>query len=90
LSVSTGIRVGAWDYMNITPVKNENGDIIAAKLLVYPNEPEDYFTFMTPAVKEWMNFRASFGEEITGNTWILRNTWQKVKPRYSHRIGLAK
>jgi flagellar capping protein FliD len=30
------------------------------------------------------------GEEITGESWILRNTWQKVKPRYSHRIGLAK
>jgi hypothetical protein len=97
LSVSTGVRVGAWDYMkwkHITPLKNENGDIIAAKLLVYPNEPEEYFTFMTSeaynAVKEWMDFRASFGEEITGESWILRNTWQKVKPRYSHRIGLAK
>jgi hypothetical protein len=97
LSLSTGIRVGAWDYMkwkHITSLKNENGDIVAAKLLVYPNEPEEYFTFMTPeaynTVKEWMDFRASFGEEITGESWILRNTWQKVKPRYSHRIGLAK
>ena len=81
-------------WKHITPLKNENGTIIAAKLVVYPNEPEEYFTFMTPeaynAVKEWMDFRASFGEEITGNSWILRNTWQKVKPRYSHRIGLAK
>jgi hypothetical protein len=63
-------------------------------LHVYPDEPEQHFTFMTPeaygAVKEWMDFRASFGEEITGESWILRNTWQKVKPRYSHRIGLAK
>jgi hypothetical protein len=97
LSVSTGIRVGAWEYMkwkHIIPIKNENGAILAAKLVVYPNEPEEYFTFMTPeaynAVKEWMDFRASFGEEITGESWILRNTWQKVKPRYSHRIGLAK
>jgi hypothetical protein len=81
-----------WRY--ITPIKNENGAIMAAKLVVYPGEPEEYFTFMTPeaysALKEWMDFRASFGEEITGESWILRNTWQKVKPRYSHRIGLAK
>jgi integrase len=80
LSISTGIRVGAWDYMkwkHIAPIKNENGDIMAAKLLVYPNDPEAY-----NAVKEWMDFHASFGEEITGESWILRNTWQKVKPRY--------
>jgi hypothetical protein len=94
LSVSTGIRVGAWDFMkwkHIKPIENENGNILAAKLIVYPDEPEQYFTFMTPeaysAVKEWMDFRASFGE---GESWVLRNTWQKVKPRYSHRIGLAK
>ncbi|MGI8831183.1 MAG: hypothetical protein ACR2IS_00945 [Nitrososphaeraceae archaeon] len=97
LSLSTGIRVGAWDYMkwkHITPINNESGASVAAKLVVYPNEPEQYFTFMTPeaytAVKEWMDFRASFGEEITGESWVLRNTCQKVKPRYSHRIGLAK
>jgi integrase len=97
LSVSTGIRVGAWDFMkwkNIKPIEDENGNTLAAKLIVYPDEPEQYFTFMTPeaysAVKEWMDFRASFGEEISGESWVLRNTWQKVKPRYSHRIGLAK
>ncbi|HEY7570728.1 MAG TPA: hypothetical protein VH796_05100 [Nitrososphaeraceae archaeon] len=97
LSVSTGIRVGAWDFIkwkHIKPIEDENGVVLSAKLIVYPDEPEQYFTFMTPeafgAVKEWMDFRASFGEEITGESWVLRNTWQKVKPRYSHRIGLAK
>ena len=37
-----------------------------------------------------MDFRTSFDEEITDESWILRNTWQKVKQRYSHGIGLAK
>ena len=95
-SISTGIRVGARDFMkwkHITPLKNDKGEIIAAKLIVYPNELEQYFTFMTPeaynTIKEWLDFRSSFGEGINGESWILRNTWQKVKPRYSHRIGLA-
>ena len=55
-------------------------------------EPEEYFTFMTPeaynAVKEWMNYHASFGEEIIGESWVLRDTWQKTNIRYGHRMGL--
>lgn len=73
VSLSTEMRVGAWDYMkwkHIKPINDEKGGVLAAKLIVYPDEPEQYFTFMTPeayrAVKEWMDFRASFGEEITG------------------------
>ena len=46
---------------------------------------------MTPeaynAVKEWMNYRASFGEEIIGESWVLRYTW-KTNIRYGHRKGL--
>jgi integrase len=64
VSLSTGIRVGAWDYIrwkHITPIKNEKGVLIAAKLVVYAGEPEEYFSFMTPeaynSVKEWMEFR---------------------------------
>jgi hypothetical protein len=37
--ISSGIRVGAWDYLrwkHIIPIKNdEDGSIIAAKIIVY-------------------------------------------------------
>jgi hypothetical protein len=35
---SSGIRIGAWDYLqwkHVTPMKNEKGQIIAAKIVVY-------------------------------------------------------
>ena len=41
------------------------------------------------AIKEWMDFRASHGENITGESWIMRDTWQKTNVMYGHRIGLA-
>jgi hypothetical protein len=35
--VSSGIRIGAWDYLqwkHVSPITNDNGEIIAARLLV--------------------------------------------------------
>ena len=41
----------------------ENNEIIVAKLIVYPGDNEEYFTFMSPeaynALKKWMDYRAS-------------------------------
>jgi integrase len=41
--------------------------------------PEQYFTFITPEayseLEKWMNYRRVAGEEITGESWILRNIW---------------
>ena len=48
--VSTGIRVGAWDYLkygHITPIERE-GKLVASMLLVYAGTPDSYVAFMTP------------------------------------------
>jgi hypothetical protein len=93
--ISSGIRIGAFDYLrwkHIIPIERE-GKIVAAKIIVYAGEPEQYFSFITPeaynSLKEWMDYRASYGERINGNSWLMRDIWQKTHHRYSHRIGLA-
>jgi hypothetical protein len=95
--VSSGIRLGAWDYLrwkHVTPIfddKNKannavEGGVLAAKLLVYAGESEEYYSFISPeayqALKEWMDFRTSYGEKITGESWVMRNIWRTadVKP----------
>jgi site-specific recombinase XerC len=78
---SSGIRLGAWDslkWKHIVPIKTYE-KIIAAKLIVYAGDPEQYFTFITPEayceLEKWMNYRRESGEEITAESWILRNVW---------------
>jgi len=49
---SSGIRVGAWDYLkwgHITPIadKENISVIIAAKMSVYADEDDEYFTFIS-------------------------------------------
>jgi hypothetical protein len=64
---SSGIRLGAWDYLqwkHVKPTADQNGEIIAAKLHVYAGDREEYYTFITGeaynAIKDWMDFRASY------------------------------
>lgn len=82
--VSAGFRIGSWDYLkwkHITPLKNEeNGEIIGAKIVIYAREPEEYYCFITPeaydSLKAWMDYRSNAGEEITGESWLMRDLWQ--------------
>jgi hypothetical protein len=74
---SGGFRLGAWDFLrwkHVSPIKNGEGDIIAAKVVIYAEELEEYYTFITPeaygAIKDWIDFRASYGEKITGDSWF--------------------
>jgi hypothetical protein len=84
---SSGIRVGAWDYLkwgHVIPV-NRNGRIVAAKVIVYAGEPDEYYTFITPeayfSLESWMKFRSSSGESINVESWIMRNLWNTLRPK---------
>lgn len=97
LLASSGIRLGAFDtlrWKDITPIFNEsNKEIISAKLVVYSGENEQYFTFMTPEaynnIKNWMDYRRSHGEKITGDSWLMRDLWQTTEMNYGAKFGVA-
>jgi hypothetical protein len=92
-------RLGGWDYLqwkHVSSINSENAkdsEVIAAKLIIYADEPEEYYTFITPeayyALKNWMDFRASYGEKITGESWLMRDLWQTTNMNYGARWGLA-
>jgi hypothetical protein len=89
---SSGIRLGAWDYLrwgHITPIK-QNGKIVAAKVIVYPGDTEEYFSFITPEayfeLEKWMNFRKEAGEDINEKSWVMRWKWDNKK---GHARGLV-
>ena len=94
---SSGIRIGAWDYLrwkHIKPItNNKEGQIIAAKLIVYSGDREEYYCFITAeaytSLKEWMDFRASYGEKISEESWVMRDLWQTTNVDHSSKLGLA-
>jgi len=79
--VSSGIRMGAWDYLDWGHVKplERDGEVVAAKLKVYAAEPEEYETFITAEtyqkLKQYMQLRKSKGEKITKDSPLIRDKW---------------
>jgi len=79
--MSSGIRLGAWDYLrwgDVTSIRS--GDkVIAGKIVVYRGEPEEYVTFITSeafeALDDYMGFRKSHGEDISPKSWLLRDNF---------------
>ena len=78
---SSGIRLGSWDYLrwgNIRPVERD-GKVIAAKIIVYAGEAEQYFSYISiEAWKElakWIQYRESSGEKMTEDSWLMRDLW---------------
>ena len=82
---SSGIRLGAWDYLrwgDITPITKDD-DVIAAKIMVYAGDEEQYYSFITPEsyfeLEKWMNTRKNAGEDIIKNSWLMRDLWNVEK-----------
>lgn len=82
---SSGIRVGAWEYLkwkHIIPL-NRKGQIIAAKIIIYPGENEEHFSFLTPEayyeLEKWRKFREQSGENVSDESWVMRNLWNTKK-----------
>jgi hypothetical protein len=97
IMVSSGIRLGAFDYLrwkHVRPITDIDGKIVAARIEVYATDEEHYFSFITPEAHEsllsWMNYRMEHGEKITGESWVIRDIWQTSERSYGAYYGLAK
>jgi hypothetical protein len=85
---SSGIRLGAWDYLrwgDIHPIEID-GKIVAAKIIVYAGEEDDeYFSFISleafNELQNWMKYRESSGEVINDNSWLMRDLWDTRVPQ---------
>jgi integrase len=82
---SSGVRVGAFQFLRwkhvIPKIDEKTGQgVLAAKLIVYAGEPEQHYSFITPecyyVLQDYMNFRANYGEQVTGESWLIRDLWQ--------------
>jgi integrase len=90
IMASSGIRLGAWDYLqlkHIIPIEKE-GKIVAAKIIIYAGDSEEYCSFVTPEayfeIEKWMEYRKNCGENINENSWIMRQLWDTKKGYYHH------
>ena len=98
IMASSGIRGGAWDYLkwkHIIPIERDD-EIIAAKIIVYSGEPDEYYSFVTPeayfALNDWMTFRESYGETISAESPLMRDMWQttvKTDDRSKYHPGIV-
>jgi integrase len=85
--LSSGVRLGAFDYLDwghVEPIK-KGGQAIAAKIRVYAGTPDEYWSFITPeclhSLQEYIDFRASNGERIGKNSPLIRDLF------YPDRLG---
>jgi integrase len=93
---SSGIRLGAWDYLewgHIIPIER-NSQIVAAKVIVYAGDEEEYFSFITSEaygeLKKWMEYRKGSGEDINNQSRVMRNIWDTKRGHLKGLITIPK
>jgi hypothetical protein len=70
---------GAWDYLRVRDLvpEKDGENIVAAKLIVYHGQPEQYCTYITPEaytlLQEYLGHRKSSGEDINDKSPLMRN-----------------
>lgn len=77
IMVSSGIRIGAFDWLRLGHVKRlDNG---AYKMKVYPGEPQEYDCFFSPeggaALEEYLASRERTGERLGPESPLIRDKW---------------
>ncbi|MGD1055743.1 MAG: hypothetical protein ABR867_06645, partial [Nitrososphaerales archaeon] len=85
LMLSSGIRLGAFDYLDwghVEPVKK--GDrLLAARIKVYAGTPDEYSGFITPecyhTLEEYIKFRQTHGERVTKDSPLIRDLFYPDK-----------
>ena len=85
---SSGIRIGAWNYLewgHVEPIK-KSGELVAAKLRVYAGDAEEYLTFITPEayrkLEQYIKLREEHGEKIAQDSPLIRDRWDTVRGGY--------
>ena len=79
-NVSSGIRVGSWDYLNWGDIKPilKDGVIVSASFRAYDTKRKTYYpAYLTPeaytCIKDYIEYRKKNGERITPKSPVLRN-----------------
>lgn len=93
---SSGIRLGAWDYLrwgDIRPIERE-GKVVAAKIIVYAGESEQYFSYISleawQELTSWIQYRERPGEKMKEDSWLMRNLWDTRVAQSRGLVSLSK
>jgi integrase len=87
---SSGTREGAIQYLKVRDYTRveQDGKLVAGRLIVYNGDPERYLTFITPeasfAIDKYLEFRAKHGEKITNESPLFRDKFDPIKGQYGH------